>query len=187
MQHIWDLWLNYPAVAFNGYDPVAFWKLIPPLHRSTSHYVGVNCTFFFIYYRLKGLFPHSWEDIKPEINFSQMRLSVKLWPDLTWTLDLTPLHNADLRAGHDLMHQTIAPLTVCLEVNIRTSINQWNLDLVIMPGSSASEYLIYSYKRVPWERERLTTSIGWHSAWKCLIFAHILCLFVAIIPVSYYS
>ena len=22
--HIWDLWLNYPTVAFNGYDPVAF-------------------------------------------------------------------------------------------------------------------------------------------------------------------
>ena len=54
-----------------------------------------------------------------------------------------------------------------------------------MPGSSASEYLIYSYRRVPWER--LTTSIRWYLAWKCLIFAHILSLFVATIPVSYYS
>ena len=26
VQHtcIWDLWLHYPTVAFNGYDPVAF-------------------------------------------------------------------------------------------------------------------------------------------------------------------
>ena len=24
VQHIWDLWLNYPTVAFNGYNPVAF-------------------------------------------------------------------------------------------------------------------------------------------------------------------
>ena len=24
VQHIWDLWLNYPTVAFNEYDPVAF-------------------------------------------------------------------------------------------------------------------------------------------------------------------
>ena len=51
-QHIWDLWLNYPIVAFNGYDPVAFWRFIPPLHRSTSHYVCVNCTVFLIYYCL---------------------------------------------------------------------------------------------------------------------------------------
>ena len=48
------------------------------------------------------------------------------WLDLTWTLDLTPLRNTDLKAGHDLMHQTIAPLIVCLEVNIQT----WNLDLI---------------------------------------------------------
>ena len=56
-----------------------------------------------------------------------------------------------------------------------------------MPGSSASEYLIYSYKRIPWER--LTTSISWNLAWKCLIIAHIfvsLCcynLFIAIFTV----
>ena len=40
-----------------------------------------------------------------------------------------------------------------------------------MQGSSASEYLIYFYKRVLWEW--LTTSISWNLAWKCLIFAHI--------------
>ena len=50
-----------------------------------------------------------------------------------------------------------------------------------MPCSSASEYLIYSYKRVPGDRQ--TTSIRWHLAWKCLIFADILSLFIGTIPV----
>ena len=46
-------WL-IPPLPLNGYDPVAFWRLIPPLQRSTSHYVGVNCTFFLIYYSLNA-------------------------------------------------------------------------------------------------------------------------------------
>ena len=54
VQQIWDIWLNYPTVALNGYDPVPFWRLIPPLHRSTSHYVGFNCTGFLMYYYLNA-------------------------------------------------------------------------------------------------------------------------------------
>ena len=34
-QPIWDLWLNYPTVAFNDYDPVAYWRFIP-------HYIGAR-------------------------------------------------------------------------------------------------------------------------------------------------
>ena len=62
--------------------------------------------------------------------FNTAECKTLTWLDLTWTLDLTPLHNTDLRAGHNLMHQTIAPLIVCLEVNIQTPIMQWNLDLI---------------------------------------------------------
>ena len=44
-----------------------------------------------------------------------------------------------------------------------------------VPGSSASEYLVYSYKRVLWER--LTTSIRWHLVWKyfCTHFVSLCC------------
>ena len=38
--------LNYLTAAFYGYGPVAFLRLIPPLHRSTSHNVGIHCTLF---------------------------------------------------------------------------------------------------------------------------------------------
>ena len=50
--HIWDLVLNYLIAAFNGYDSVAFWRLISPLHRSTSHNVGVSSTSVLIYFLL---------------------------------------------------------------------------------------------------------------------------------------
>ena len=44
VQHIWGLGLNYLTASVNGYDPVAFLRLITPLHRSASHYVDVHCT-----------------------------------------------------------------------------------------------------------------------------------------------
>ena len=50
--HIWGIGLNYLTASFNDYDPVAFLRLIPPLHRSTSHNVGVHCIISSIYYRL---------------------------------------------------------------------------------------------------------------------------------------
>ena len=50
--HIWDLGLNYLTASFNGYDPVAFLRLIPPLSRSTSHYINVHSTVSLIYYPL---------------------------------------------------------------------------------------------------------------------------------------
>ena len=50
--HIWGLGLNYLTVSFNGYDLVASLRLIPPLPRSTSHYVDVDCTASSIYCRL---------------------------------------------------------------------------------------------------------------------------------------
>ena len=50
--HIWSIGLNYLTAAFNGYDPVAFLRLITPLHRSMSHNVGIHCTISSIYYRL---------------------------------------------------------------------------------------------------------------------------------------
>ena len=96
--------------------------------------------------------------------------SVKRWPDMTWPLDLTPLHNTDLRAGHDLLHQTIAPSLDSLLRSKHSNTYYAMKSGSNMPGSSASEYLIYSYKRVPWER--LTASIRWHLPWKCLIFLH---------------
>ena len=52
--HIWDLGLIYLTAAFNGYDSVAFRRLIPPLHQSTSHNVGINSTGVLIYYRLNA-------------------------------------------------------------------------------------------------------------------------------------
>ena len=48
------LGLNYLTASFNGYDPVAFLRLIPPLPQSTSHYFDVHCTVSLIYYRLNG-------------------------------------------------------------------------------------------------------------------------------------
>ena len=52
--HIWKLWLNYLTAAFHGYDPLAFWRLIPQLHvhRSTFHNVCVNCTVFSSYHSI---------------------------------------------------------------------------------------------------------------------------------------
>ena len=41
--HIWVLGLNYLTAIFNGYDPVAFQRLIPPLHRSMSQNIGIHC------------------------------------------------------------------------------------------------------------------------------------------------
>ena len=52
MLHICDPGLNYLTAAFDGYDPVASLRLVPILHRSTSHNVGVDCIVFLIYYRL---------------------------------------------------------------------------------------------------------------------------------------
>ena len=46
---IWGLGLNYLTAIFNGYDPVAFLRLIPPLAWSTSDYADVHCTVL-IYY-----------------------------------------------------------------------------------------------------------------------------------------
>ena len=50
--HIWGLGESYLTAFFNGYDPVAFLRLIPPLPRSTTHYVDVHCTLSLIYCRL---------------------------------------------------------------------------------------------------------------------------------------
>ena len=50
--HIWGIGLNDLTAACNGYDPVAFLRLIPPLHQSMSHNVGVHCTVSLIYCRL---------------------------------------------------------------------------------------------------------------------------------------
>ena len=52
MLHIWGLGLNYLTASFNGYDPVAFLRLIPPLPRSTTHYVDVHCMVSLINCRL---------------------------------------------------------------------------------------------------------------------------------------
>ena len=49
---IWGLRLNYLAASFNGYDLVAFLRLIPPLPRGVSHYVDIQCTVSLIYYGL---------------------------------------------------------------------------------------------------------------------------------------
>ena len=50
--HIWGLGLNYLTASFNGYNPVSFLRLIPPLPRSMSHYLDVHCTVSLIYCRL---------------------------------------------------------------------------------------------------------------------------------------
>ena len=50
--HIWGLGLNYLTASFNGYDPVAFLRLLPPLPRGTTHYVDVHCTVSLIYCHL---------------------------------------------------------------------------------------------------------------------------------------
>ena len=50
--HIWGSGLNDLTASFNGYDPVAVLRSIPPLPRSTFHYVDVHCTASLIYYRL---------------------------------------------------------------------------------------------------------------------------------------
>ena len=50
--YIWGLGLNYLTATFHGYDPLAFLRLIPPLPRSTSHYVDVHCTVSLVYDRL---------------------------------------------------------------------------------------------------------------------------------------
>ena len=50
--YIWGLVLNYLIAAFNGYDPVAFLRLIPPLHQSVQNVGGGHCTVSLIYYRL---------------------------------------------------------------------------------------------------------------------------------------
>ena len=44
--------LIYLTASFDGYDPVFSLRLIPPLPRSTSHYVDVHCTVSLIYYLL---------------------------------------------------------------------------------------------------------------------------------------
>ena len=49
--HIWGLGQNLNT-SLNGYDPVAFLRLIPPLPRSTTHYVDVHCTVSFFYCHL---------------------------------------------------------------------------------------------------------------------------------------
>ena len=50
--HIWGLGLNYLTPFFNGYDPVAFLRLIPPLPRSTTYYVNIHCSVSLIYCHL---------------------------------------------------------------------------------------------------------------------------------------
>ena len=44
--HVCDLGLSYPTAACKAYDTVTFSTLIPPLHRSRSYNVAVNCTLF---------------------------------------------------------------------------------------------------------------------------------------------
>ena len=50
--HVWGLGLNYLTASFNGYDPVAFLRMIPLLPLSTSYYVDVHCTVSLIYHHL---------------------------------------------------------------------------------------------------------------------------------------